>query len=277
MFLCVSRRLGGSLGELNHAIVVEQFSRLRQGDSWWYERSGVLDRSTLQEIQSTLFVSAAEGSRGTRPQTFLPRTGIEFSLVPCPCSAVPLAGRWTWRSATPTSRTCRTTFSSSRPPWGVRRGRAGGCVRHGSSATLCGMLVFRLRGAFFVWTDLVNAAVVVVDDPSSSLFFHELPGVVFNDLNGDGRRTNVVGGTANEPGIAGVRIGVYVASCNLPIILQTHSAHCPPLPPPSHSSWPIRALCGVLTATGLRSWWRTVSPSPPSRWGLASQMPRGCT
>jgi len=96
---------------------------------------------------------------------------------------------------------------------------------------LRGMLAFGLHGALF-WAGWVNAAVVAVDDPSS-LFFDELPGVVFNDLNGDGRRTNVVGGTANEPGIAGVRIGVYVASGNVPIILQPYSAHWPHPPPPS--------------------------------------------
>ncbi len=37
--------------------MVDQLSRLWQGDSWWYERAGVLDRSTLQEVQITLFVS----------------------------------------------------------------------------------------------------------------------------------------------------------------------------------------------------------------------------
>lgn len=50
-------RQGGSLGELNHLIVVDQFQRLRAGDSWWYERSGVLDAATLAEVQGTLFVS----------------------------------------------------------------------------------------------------------------------------------------------------------------------------------------------------------------------------
>jgi hypothetical protein len=56
--LCVTRgRQGGSLGELNHLIVVDQFQRLRAGDSWWYERSGVLDAATLAEVQGTLFVS----------------------------------------------------------------------------------------------------------------------------------------------------------------------------------------------------------------------------
>ena len=50
-------RQGGSLGELNHLIVLDQFQRLRAGDSWWYERSGVLDAATLLEVQGTLFVS----------------------------------------------------------------------------------------------------------------------------------------------------------------------------------------------------------------------------
>jgi hypothetical protein len=54
--LC-TRREGGSLGELNHAIVVDQFSRLRQGDSWWYERPGVLDRASRAEVKGTYFVS----------------------------------------------------------------------------------------------------------------------------------------------------------------------------------------------------------------------------
>jgi hypothetical protein len=31
---------------------------------------------------------------------------------------------------------------------------------------------------------------------------------VFNDLNGDGKRANVVGGKTNEPGIAGVKISM---------------------------------------------------------------------
>jgi peroxidase len=51
---------GGSLGALNHAIVVDQFERLRQGDSWWFERSGVLDAATLLEVQSTLFVDVVK-------------------------------------------------------------------------------------------------------------------------------------------------------------------------------------------------------------------------
>ncbi len=50
--------MGGSLGALNHAIVVDQFERLRQGDAWWFERSGVLVASTLLEVQGTLFVRA---------------------------------------------------------------------------------------------------------------------------------------------------------------------------------------------------------------------------
>ena len=37
--------------------MLDQFERLRQGDSWWYERSGVLDAATLLEVQGTLFVS----------------------------------------------------------------------------------------------------------------------------------------------------------------------------------------------------------------------------
>lgn len=59
-YLCVyvcRHRQGGSLGELNHKIVLDQFERLRQGDSWWYERSSVLDAATLLEVQGTLFVS----------------------------------------------------------------------------------------------------------------------------------------------------------------------------------------------------------------------------
>ncbi len=51
---------GGSLGALNHAIVVDQFERLRQGDAWWFERSGVLDAATLLEVQSTLFVDVVK-------------------------------------------------------------------------------------------------------------------------------------------------------------------------------------------------------------------------
>ena len=51
---------GGSLGALNHAIVVDQFERLRKGDSWWFERSGVLDAATLLEVQSTLFVDVVK-------------------------------------------------------------------------------------------------------------------------------------------------------------------------------------------------------------------------
>ena len=50
---------GGSLGELNSLIVEDTFSRLRAGDSWWYERIGVLDEATLTEVQTTLLVRAA--------------------------------------------------------------------------------------------------------------------------------------------------------------------------------------------------------------------------
>jgi hypothetical protein len=50
-------RYGGSLGALNHAIVMDQFTRTRAGDSWWYERPGVLDSATYSEVQKTLLVS----------------------------------------------------------------------------------------------------------------------------------------------------------------------------------------------------------------------------
>ncbi len=56
--LCCVCSQGGSLGELNHAIVLDQFNRLRQGDRWWYERYGILDDATLAEVKSTRFVSA---------------------------------------------------------------------------------------------------------------------------------------------------------------------------------------------------------------------------
>jgi hypothetical protein len=50
------RREGGSLGALSHAIVVDQFTRLRDGDRWWYENPGVLDVPTLRQIQATSWV-----------------------------------------------------------------------------------------------------------------------------------------------------------------------------------------------------------------------------
>jgi hypothetical protein len=46
------------LGALNHAIVVDQFTRLRDGDSWWYENPGVLDAPTLNQIKATTWVRA---------------------------------------------------------------------------------------------------------------------------------------------------------------------------------------------------------------------------
>jgi hypothetical protein len=49
-------RACGSLGALNHAIVVDQFTRLRDGDSWWYENPGVLDVPTLNAVKSTTWV-----------------------------------------------------------------------------------------------------------------------------------------------------------------------------------------------------------------------------
>ena len=47
---------GSSLGPLNHAMVVDQFTRLRDGDSWWYENPGVLDAPTLNQIKATTWV-----------------------------------------------------------------------------------------------------------------------------------------------------------------------------------------------------------------------------
>jgi hypothetical protein len=49
---------GGSLGALSHAIVVDQFTRMRDGDSWWYENPGVLDVPTLNQIKATTWVRA---------------------------------------------------------------------------------------------------------------------------------------------------------------------------------------------------------------------------
>ena len=46
------------MGALNHAIVVDQFTRLRDGDSWWYENPGVLDAPTLNQIKATTWVRA---------------------------------------------------------------------------------------------------------------------------------------------------------------------------------------------------------------------------
>jgi hypothetical protein len=51
-------RFGGSLGSLSHNIVVDQFIRSRGGDSWWYERTGVLDSATLKEVQQTQLVTS---------------------------------------------------------------------------------------------------------------------------------------------------------------------------------------------------------------------------
>jgi hypothetical protein len=36
---------------------MDQFTRTRAGDSWWYERPGVLDSATYSEVQKTLLVS----------------------------------------------------------------------------------------------------------------------------------------------------------------------------------------------------------------------------
>ncbi len=47
---------GGSLGPLAHNIFVEQFTRTRNGDSFWYERSGVLDADVLAEVKQTTLV-----------------------------------------------------------------------------------------------------------------------------------------------------------------------------------------------------------------------------
>ncbi len=52
----IFRRAGGSLGALNHAIVVDQFTRLRDGDSWWYENPGVLDVPTLNAVKKATWV-----------------------------------------------------------------------------------------------------------------------------------------------------------------------------------------------------------------------------
>jgi hypothetical protein len=48
----------GSVGPLFHAIIVEQFTRTRAGDKWWYERPGVLDPSILQTVKATTAVGS---------------------------------------------------------------------------------------------------------------------------------------------------------------------------------------------------------------------------
>ena len=47
----------GSLGPLAHEIFVDQFTRLRDGDFYWYERSGVLEFDVRAEVRSTKLVS----------------------------------------------------------------------------------------------------------------------------------------------------------------------------------------------------------------------------
>lgn len=61
---------GSSLGPLNYAMVVDQFTRLRDGDSssWWYENPGVLDAPTLNQIKATTWV-CRRGCLFLPPQT----------------------------------------------------------------------------------------------------------------------------------------------------------------------------------------------------------------
>jgi hypothetical protein len=49
----------GSVGPLVNAIIVEQFTRTRAGDKWWYARSGVLDAATQATVKATTAVSVA--------------------------------------------------------------------------------------------------------------------------------------------------------------------------------------------------------------------------
>lgn len=51
---------GGSLGALHHAIVSDQFTRLRDGDSWWFENPGVLDLPTLSQIKATTWADVVK-------------------------------------------------------------------------------------------------------------------------------------------------------------------------------------------------------------------------
>ena len=45
-------------------------------------------------------------------------------------------------------------------------------------------------------------------------------GVIFNDLNGDGKRQNVAGGLKNERGVAGVTISMYVGWWHTALLLS---------------------------------------------------------
>ena len=47
-----------------------------------------------------------------------------------------------------------------------------------------------------------------------------MTGVFYNDLNGDGKRTNVAGGKNNEPGVSKAAFSVYVWLC----IVLMHAA-----------------------------------------------------
>lgn len=50
--------------------------------------------------------------------------------------------------------------------------------------------------------------------------FMSAVGVIFNDLNGDGKRQNVAGGLKNELGVAGVTISMYVGWWHTALLLS---------------------------------------------------------
>ena len=67
------------------------------------------------------------------------------------------------------------------------------------------------------------------------------PGVIFNDLNGDGKRTNVAGGKNNEAGVASVAFSVYVRR----IVSMWSMGHplTPSIPPESHTHKQRKCHC----------------------------------
>ena len=83
MFRCASRA-GGSLGALHHAIVSDQFTRLRDGDSWWFENPGVLDLPTLSQIKATTWV---------RAKVYWYTSRLFFGQLSCQCRATRLSLR----------------------------------------------------------------------------------------------------------------------------------------------------------------------------------------
>lgn len=74
---------GSSLGETFTRIVVDQFTRLRDGDRWWYQNRGVLPADVARDVQATSLADIIRRNTGLvnlQPDVFFFRVSVGGSV-----------------------------------------------------------------------------------------------------------------------------------------------------------------------------------------------------